>query len=200
MILLTILIPSVPSRRKTFLQQLLDNLEKQVGDNEHIEILNLYDNKRMTIGEKRNMLLSMARGKYLTFVDDDDTLAPNYISEIMKVINEYEQSGSNLDCITFIQDCYINNVHTFRCKYSKDFEYTSNKQTKEWTGKPAHTMIWASKIAKNYTYPHLQNGEDYDWCKRACLDIKDQVMIDKVLYTYYYNRATSETSDHIKSK
>ena len=67
---------------------------------------------------------------------------------------------------------------------------------KEWRGKPAHTMIWKSSIAKKHTYSDKQNGEDVDWVKRAYLDIKTQHRIDKVLYYYDANyNTTSETAN-----
>lgn len=41
----------------------------------------------------------------------------------------------------------------------------------------------------------MQHGEDIDWSKRACLDIKEQTRIDKVLYYYDTNYSTtSETA------
>ena len=67
MLKLSILIPSVPSRRKTFLQRILDQLESQINTND-IEIVVLYDNKKRTVGEKRNDLLNLARGQFLTFI------------------------------------------------------------------------------------------------------------------------------------
>jgi hypothetical protein len=56
-------------------------------------------------------------------------------------------------------------------------------------------MVYKSEIAKRHKYIDLQNGEDYQWVKRACLDIKNQTRIEKVLY--YYDAeylTTSETS------
>jgi hypothetical protein len=57
---LSILIPSVPSRRKFFLDRLLDDLEKQIGDRNDVEILVLYDNKKRSLGQKRSDLLNLA--------------------------------------------------------------------------------------------------------------------------------------------
>ena len=57
-------------------------------------------------------------------------------------------------------------------------------------------MIWKSSIAKKHNYSDKQNYEDTDWVKRAYLDIKTQHRIDKVLYYYDANYATtSETAN-----
>ena len=55
-------------------------------------------------------------------------------------------------------------------------------------------MVYRTSISKNHKYSDMNNGEDYDWVKRACLDIKNQTRIDKVLYYYDAEYATlSET-------
>jgi hypothetical protein len=55
-------------------------------------------------------------------------------------------------------------------------------------------MVYKSSVAKKHIYSNMTSGEDVDWVKRACLDIKEQTRIDKVLYYYdaEYN-STSET-------
>jgi len=192
--LLTILIPTVPARRNNVVQQLLAELEKQIGDNKEVEILSLYDNRRMTIGEKRNMLLSLARGKYLTFIDDDDMVSPDYISEILKVIKNTANDEVPVDCITFIQDYYKKGQYVHTCTYSKDFDYTLDTAAKKWTGKPAHTMIWRTEIAKQRSFPNLQLQEDVGWCRQVTELIQREYFIPKVLYRYMFDPAKSETA------
>ena len=36
------------------------------------------------IGTKRNKLLSLASGKYIVFLDDDDLIASDYVEKILK--------------------------------------------------------------------------------------------------------------------
>ena len=77
---LSILIPSVPSR-KTQMIELLDSLENQLlslGRSNDVEILVFYDNKLRTVGAKRNDLLYLAKGEYLAFIDDDDNVSDSY--------------------------------------------------------------------------------------------------------------------------
>jgi hypothetical protein len=54
----------------------------------------------------------------------------------------------------------------------------------QWRGKPAHTMVWNSKIAKQCTFIDANTGEDYDWVKQACKFIIKEVRIDRLLYFY----------------
>ena len=64
---LSILIPSIPSR-----------FDKLIATYEHllilcegkdIEVLAFTDNKKRTIGQKRDALVQMSNGKYVMFVD-----------------------------------------------------------------------------------------------------------------------------------
>lgn len=189
MIKLSILILTTPRRLETFFPRLIRHLEKQIGSRTDVEILGLYDNKKRTVGEKRNELIKMAKGKYLTFIDDDDRIDDTYIETILKMIEERPDA----DCIVF--DCIttINNDPN-QVTYSKyGIEFNYHQTGNQWRGKPAHTMVWLSDITKRHSYVSKNYGEDIDWVVRACRDIKTQVRIDKVLYYYDFNSAVSET-------
>ncbi len=45
------------------------------------------DNVNISIGEKRNLLLDVAKGKYIAFIDDDDSITEHYFKEIRKGTN-----------------------------------------------------------------------------------------------------------------
>jgi len=184
---LSILVPSVPSRLTTFFPRLIQQLEKQVGARSDIEILGFYDNKRRTVGEKRNALLQLARGEYLTFIDDDDRVADDYIASIMDTLAVHPEADVVVfDCITT-----IDNKSTTYSKYSINYEYGQTGD--QWRGKPAHTMVWRSAIAKKHMYPNQNYGEDVNWVVRACADVRHEVRIDKTLYFYDFNSQVTET-------
>jgi glycosyltransferase involved in cell wall biosynthesis len=44
----------------------------------------------LTIGNKRNVLVNLATGKFLAFIDDDDRIADDYCKTIIDVINSSE--------------------------------------------------------------------------------------------------------------
>ena len=191
-ILLTILVPTVPSRLAYFYPRVMNQLLEQTKKYNNIELISFFDNKKRTIGTKRDDMLRLAQGKYVTFVDDDDRLSYDYIDEIMNAIN----SQPDVDCIVYNVICCVNNSKVEKlCKYGIEFEYGDINNGQEWRGKPSHTMIWKSSIAKKYNYPDKQNGEDMDWVKQAHSDIQTQHRIDKVLYYYDANYDTiSETA------
>ena len=193
---LSILISTVPRRVNNFFPNLVNKLMIQVENRPDVEIIGLFDNKRRSVGQKRNELLRMAQGEFLTFIDDDDDIPFEYVPTIMDTL----YANPTADCVVF--DCIttINgdpNQRTYS-KYSTQYDYgqvpdPSGEYQFQWRGKPAHTMVYKAEIAKRHLYKDMNCGEDVDWVIRACKEIKNEVRIDKVLYYYNFNQATTET-------
>ena len=99
-IALSILTPTIPSRKEQ-LSKLSEKIAKQSNDLA-VEHLSFADNRTRTIGAKRQSLLDIARGEYIAFVDDDDDIEPDYVSEILLAIKQ------GPDVITFEQNSYYN--------------------------------------------------------------------------------------------
>lgn len=188
---LSVLICSIPTRY-SMMEKLYNKLLSQVG-NEDVEILCLIDNKKRTIGDKRNALVVSARGDYLTFIDDDDDVFDNYIKELLTGIK------SNSDVIVFNEICTFNGENTFVVRPGIEYE---NEKTRKINGrwvdikrKPWHWCVWRSSIAKTERVPDMSFGEDELWCRRLLPKIKTQHRIDKILRRYIYNDKTSDHGD-----
>ena len=192
---LSILVPTVPRRLDNCFTSLIKKLETQISNKTKIEIIGFYDNKKRTTGEKRNNLLSLAKGEYLVFIDDDDDISDDYIESICDALHK----NPNVDCVVF--DCIttVNGKKPVHSEYSINYEYRTFKSKPEmpyedeWRGRPAHTMVWKSTIAKKHIYDDKNYEEDVHWVKRAYKDIKVEVRIPKVLYYYKFNSNISET-------
>ena len=74
---LSILIPSLVDRGP-FLTRILDILRPQLTKD--VELLVNIDAQARTIGAKRNAMLHSAEGEYISMVDDDDVVSPNYVA------------------------------------------------------------------------------------------------------------------------
>ena len=199
---LSILIPGIPERVAQATSLYEDLLRQQQPFDGMVEIIYLLDNRRRTVGAKRNSLLDAANGNYLAFVDDDDYVSPWYIRRIMEVLGERRP-----DVITFKQKATIlpeGFVH--HCTY--DLRHvrrnprrllvardTAGEPTKEadWSGPPAHTMVWKAAIVKPIRFPEANFGEDAHWCDVASLAATTQVDIPETLYYYTFDAAKSRT-------
>ena len=200
---LSILIPTIPSRLQTYLPKMLAQVNTQIGSREDIEVIALYDNKKRSIGQKRNALLDLAQGSHLVFLDDDDSISDDYISSVMEVLDK-----SHPDCIVYDCLCTVtmpNRKILYPCKYGTEFGYKSGPPGslwpvttpdsyfyEQWTGKPSHTMVWKTSVAQHQRYKNISNAEDVDWAKRAVFGIKTQHRIDKIMYFYDADRSKSE--------
>src|SRR5690242_4706546 len=102
--ILSILTPSVPSRLAQ-MEKLCAEIERQAAGLavEHLVLLDR-GHKRggLTVGEKRDRLLRAAHGDYVSFVDDDDGIAPDYVSALLQA------AQTRPDVITFHQHSTVN--------------------------------------------------------------------------------------------
>lgn len=178
-ILLSILIPSVVERLEC-LTNIVRKINQQIAGGP-VEVLVCLENKKRTTGRKRNELIEQAQGKFVVFVDDDDTLSDDYVSQLLTHIKENPEA----DCIVF--DVMVNIVNQKRkklCKYGIEYKYGQNPNF--YTRKPNHLMCYRKSIAESHKYKNISYKEDDEWGERACKNIKNQIRIDKVLYTYDY--------------
>jgi hypothetical protein len=137
-------------------------------------------------------MINLSQGEYIVFIDDDDRISEDYVSEIMTKLYE----NPDADCVVFDTILRLDGGEEKLCTHGIEYEYEygySNKSSFFWTGKPAHTMVYASNIVKRHEYTDVGCGEDFNWVKRAYLDIKNQIRINKVLY--YYDSEGSTLSE-----
>jgi glycosyltransferase involved in cell wall biosynthesis len=120
---LSILVCSVLNRRNSFLPLILEELNKQTHNKTDVEVICVVDNKTRMLGIKRNDLVNIAQGDYISFVDDDDKLSPDYVSELLKAIDEC----SGADVINFIVNVSLNGGEFKPCYYSVTHGHDFNR-------------------------------------------------------------------------
>lgn len=73
------------------------------------------------VSNARNMGIDKARGKYVTFIDDDDVVSPSYLSEM------YEIAETGMTPVSFIQ--------AFRDEPEKPFSYYISDNYEQYSGR-----------------------------------------------------------------
>lgn len=181
----SILIPTMPNRLSRFTFDLLNNLNEQIADR-NIELLILCDNLKRSIGGKRNSLLHIARGKYISFIDDDDLVSSNYIEEIYNAL----ETNKDIDLVTFDTISRPFNSNSHLCKYRVGIDPPGYMEDGVWYGVPSHLMVWKLDIATSFSFPNSNFGEDYEWMLEVGKQAKSVANIDKPLYSYEMGRSS----------
>lgn len=204
----SILIAAIPERYHSVQPLLLSLLEHQsVARMPDLELLYFLDNKRRSVGAKRNDLLRASHGEYVSFIDDDDQVSNEYVPRIRRAIEATRKSEAPADIICFPQRCTISPhgvIH--ECTYSlahwKDrepdkrrvLELTDKPNVLKWTGPPAHTQVWRREIVKNVAFEEKQFGEDVSWVDKCCGKAVSEVQITgEWLYHYAFDEAKTST-------
>lgn len=170
---LSILIPSLPSRAKK-LSDLLETLTPQLSG--EVELLILTDNKKSTLGKKRNDLISIAQWQYVVFIDDDDGISQDYVSSLLSAIK------TNPDVVCFNVEITINGKDPREVIYSKDLQ--DSFDWVKYYRAPNHLMCFRKDIATKEKYSDINYWEDSDYSKRIQKHIVTEVQIQKTLYFY----------------
>jgi len=186
---LSILTPTIPSRKEQ-LSKLSEKIAKQSNDLA-VEHLSFADNRTRTIGAKRQALLDIARGEYIAFVDDDDDIEPDYVSEILLAIKQGQ------DVITFKQNSYYNGAFSkvvFGLN-NRDEPFQPNGITLR---APWHVCVWKRELVKTCQFGESNYGEDIIWSRQARARIKTSLHIDKTLCTYRHDAALTAAPESVK--
>ncbi len=188
---LSVLVPSVHTRRGTFLPKILDQLYGQYEalpkrDQERVEILTLIDAKGISLGDKRNRMVSIAQGEYIIHVDDDDRIEPDYLSALLAATED----GN--DAITFRASVRLNGGAAKPCIYSIRYVKDENTST-EYHRLPNHITAVRRDLAIKAGFPNKRKGEDSAYSAALRPLLESETHIDRVLYHYDYSDKTTET-------
>lgn len=196
--ILSILIPSIPERNeklKLLVSELL-NQRRALRENHptlgQVEIIchpgPKFLNGGLSVGKKREWLVSQATGKYLCFLDDDDKIYPNYLEELVRACNE------GPDVVTFksLFTCdYYATVVSMRLGQDND-EATpySDVNRNAW-----HICPVLSSIAKKHEFKDINDAEDWDWFERLLPELNSEIHVPAILHNYNHSSLNSEVEN-----
>ena len=190
-ILFSVLIPAIYERLDS-LRTLAAELEAQACryPAHGVEIVSVVDNRAVSIGAKRDAVLRASHGKYVAYVDDDDKVKPDYITEILYAIERH----GDVDVITFNQHAYIDSDTPALVQMQLDNENESHNAV-AYKRAAWHTCAWRAELAKQFQFPDTSYGEDWAWVKQCNAAAETSYHIDKVLHEYRFNSKLSRAAN-----
>lgn len=190
-IILSVLIPSIPSRAK-LLEKLWYKLSKQQDDLNRMhptlgEVELIFDDSApfleggLSIGKKREALVNKANGKYLCFVDDDEDVAPNYLESLVRLCQH------DRDIVTFRN---FTRLDTFWSIVDMSLNFPNDQATPLFTvrRKPWHICPVRSIFAKQVKFSDSNYGEDFDWMGRVLQFCTSEAKTEAVLHEYHHGK------------
>jgi len=162
------------------LHRLLEVLKPQLNDD--VELIVVTDDRKFSIGHKRNYALSKATGRYVSFIDDDDMVSDKYVETILKSLSE-----TDVDCCSLNGEITIDGYGPFQFKHSLEYERwyeTFIDGKKQYYRSPNHLNVIRREIAQQVGFKDISVGEDHDFSNRLKELITVESTIDDILYYY----------------
>jgi glycosyltransferase involved in cell wall biosynthesis len=188
--ILSILICAVEiEERQIKLKKLVSELHRQISKNyaeEIVEILVDTDNMTKSVGQKRNDLISKAKGNFVCFIDDDDFITENYLSTILNHLN------IGIDILLIGISHIENGINKTKILPSL---FIDNLTTNEVVFKTNHFHLCPHKksIAELISFDCVNFAEDMIYSQKMVKHISNHAVISDPIYIYFDNLEKSLT-------
>lgn len=157
-------------------------------------------NKNQGQSHARNIGLSYASGKYITFIDSDDHIDSTMIEKMVSVAEKYDSEIVECGYTPFSSDNNISNINdlpeSFHLNLNNNFDANINLLN---TGRIA---VWGKLYKKSFLnnntllFPEGVIYEDVPFSGLCMLLVKKYYRINETLYHYFYNPEGSSFSKY----
>ena len=169
-------------------------LEKYISSNMSGLNVNFVNCEEGGVSNARNIALNLAKGEYITFIDDDDYVSSNYLEDLLEIASPTIVSCSNT--FSFNDGC------TELLKNEMTNEYYTNcgkglrtvNQVKKFFSGPVYKLIHKSIIGQTRFNLKFKNGEDSLFMFQISKNIKNVSMAGADCVYYRRLRINSATS------
>ncbi len=133
-------------------------------------------------GRARNKGLSLATGDYLTFVDADDYIAPDFLKTLIYISTEY---NTDVTCCGYVSMNPSNN-RLIRCdhRFLLSDESIPEKSVERLVSRNTFCKLYRSDIAKKCIFSDKRLGEDMEYTGKVLTLCSNAAHIGYGLYCY----------------
>jgi hypothetical protein len=178
-----ILVPTLGERRPKFERLLAGLLTQTETLSGRVRVMALHNDGAPSLAEIRQSLVLKSEADYVSFVDDDDLVSPDFVTSVVTALDE------GPDYVGFQVQCYENG-HPIGIAYHS-LQYT------RWVNRPgrffrdiSHINPIRASLARTADFRAARRGsaEDRTWAEqlRRSRRIKSEVVIDRIMYHYLH--------------
>ena len=187
----SILMPTL-SYRKNLFEKALSEVKRQINeiDTAKIEVIYESDNGELTLGAKRNLLISRASGTYCCFIDDDDIISPSYLKTFLPMLEK------DYDCASFL------GAHYDKGNFNKLFYHSLDVDEWHETSEmyyrtPSPMNMIKTEICRKIQYKDVRHVEDHEFSKRLKDSglLKNEYKIPNIPIYHYIDGVKSNRND-----
>lgn len=180
------MIPTTVDRDELY-EKLTAELWKQIDGNglevnKHIELIGLRDNKEISVGLKRQRLLEMAKGEFVSGFDSDDFPHPDYIHDIFFALC----SNAVIDHVGFLEACDIDGEKSLSIFSIRHKQWGENIDGYDHVRCANPKSVIRRTKALQVGYEDLRFGEDRIFSEAVTPLLESEIFIDKPLYNYIH--------------
>lgn len=183
----SILIPTIGQRAELFarlLDVLLPQLEPHGG---RVRVLAWWNNGQPSLPDIRQQLVLDAGTEYVSFVDDDDLVVPDYVDAIVEAL------ATRPDHVGFQVAYHVDGELRETCDHSLKHRRWYRDPVKGLLRDVTHLdpIRHSLAIRANFRRARRGHAEDRTWVEQVRRRLRTEVYIPRVLYHYLYSPAAS---------
>jgi hypothetical protein len=180
----TILVPTLGERRALF-ERLMTGLLPQLDPHEgRVRVVGWFNNGKPSLPEIRQRLVTGTTSEYLSFVDDDDLVAPFFVSEVLAALE------TRPDYVGFQVQCYSDGAPTAVAYHSLEYRRWRNLRGRHERD-ISHINPMLTSVARQADFRRTRRGapEDRAWVDqiRRGARLRTEVVVPRILYHYLYS-------------
>lgn len=183
----SILVPTLGERRPLFERLMAGLLPQLDAHGGRVRVVAWHNNGSPPLPNIRQAMVVAAATDYVCFVDDDDLVSPDYVSEIVQALNQQP------DYVGFQLQCYSDGAPTAVSYHSLEFDRWRNFPDR-YERDISHINPIRTSLARKANFMRAgRRAEDRAWADqlRHTRLVNTQVLIPRILYHYLYSTAGS---------
>lgn len=191
----TILVPSL-GQRAPLMARLMANLMPQVdAAGGRVKVVGYWNNGEVPLIEVRQRLVESVTTDYLSFVDDDDVVARDFVPTILAVID----SNPGVEMVGFSCQCYTDSIRQGLAKVALKYRgWKEDRRVGEMYRDISHICPIRTDLVREHADFRLctkHKAEDRLWVMQLRGKLRTDVVIDRTLYHYLWSSAISAWKD-----